>query len=229
MGRRRTTCWNVRESRHGEASLYRLQGRLDEAVAAFEEARALFLDAGLMVDAAWSAILLGWISFVRGDLDAAERAFRDGVRVFTANEDFGHLCEAERALAEVLLERDRVGEAERFALAAREHVSNHDLTSSTATLRTLGLVRAAQGRDDEAEQLFREAVTTVEGTECRLLEVAALVAFARYLRARGRDCDAEELEARLPERVPGWLNDADRAFPPAGNLVVGEAGTRLMS
>ena len=215
--------------RHAEASLYRLQGRLDEAVAAFEESRALFLDAGLMVDAAWSAILLGWISLVRGDLDAAERAFRDGVRVFTANEDFGHLCEAERALAEVLLERDRVGEAERFALAAREHVSNHDLTSSTATLRTLGLVRAAQGRDDDAEQLFREAVTTVEGTECRLLEVAALVSFARYLRSRGRDCDAEELEARLPERVPGWLNDADRASPPAGNLVVGEAGTRLMS
>ncbi len=215
--------------RHAEASLYRLQGRLDEAVAAFEESRALFLDAGLMVDAAWSAILLGWISLVRGDLDAAERAFRDGVRVFTANEDFGHLCEAERALAEVLLERDRVGEAERFALAAREHVSNHDLTSSTATLRTLGLVRAAQGRDDDAEQLFREAVTTVEGTECRLLEVAALVSFARYLRSRGRDCDAEELEARLPERVAGWLNDADRPSPPAGNLVVGEAGTRLVS
>ena len=211
--------------RHAEASLLRLQGRLDEAVAAFEESRSLFLDAGLVVDAAWSAILLGWISFVRGDLDAAERAFREGVRVFRANEDYGHLCEAERALAELLLERDRVGEAERLALSAREHVSNHDLTSSTATLRTLGLVRAAQGRELEAEQLLREALAAVEGTECRLLEVAALVALARHLRARGRECDAEELEARLPERVPGWLNDVDRER----NLVAGEAGTRFMS
>ena len=139
------------------------------------------------------------------------------MRVFTANEDYGHLCEAERALAELLLERDRVGEAERLALAAREHVSNHDLTSSTSTLRTLGLVLAAQGRDDEAEQLLRDALAAVEGTECRLLEVAAVVSLARYLRLRGRDCDADELEARLPERPPGWLNDVDRelSFAPA--------------
>ncbi|HZP71855.1 MAG TPA: AAA family ATPase [Gaiellaceae bacterium] len=210
--------------RHAEASLYRLQGRADEAVAAFEEARSLFLDAGLVVDAAWSGTHLGWIAFVRCDLDAAERAFREGVRVFTANEDFGHLCEAERALAELQLARDRIGEAERLALAARKHVSNHDLTSSTATLRTLGLVRAAQGRDEEAEQLLRDALAAVEGTECKLLEVGALVALARFLRARGRDCDAEELEARLPERVPAWLDDADRVV---GNLVAGEAGTRL--
>jgi hypothetical protein len=104
-------------------------------------------------------------------------------------------------------------------------VSNHDLTSSTATLRTLGLVRAAQGRDEEAERLLREALITVEGTECKLLEVAAIVALARHLRTRGRDCDAEELEARLPERVPGWLNDADREPSAAGNLVPGEAET----
>jgi class 3 adenylate cyclase/tetratricopeptide (TPR) repeat protein len=209
--------------RHAEASLLRMQGRLDEAVAAFEESRALFLDAGLVGDAAWSATILGWIAFVRGDLDAAERAFREGVRVFTVNEDRGHLCEAERALAELLLQRDRVGEAERLALAAREHVSNHDLTSSTATLQTLALVRAAQGRDEEAEGLLREALATIEGTECRLLEVGALVALARFLRARGRDCDAEELEARLPQRVPGWLNDVDRERAP--NVAAGDAET----
>jgi class 3 adenylate cyclase/tetratricopeptide (TPR) repeat protein/Arc/MetJ family transcription regulator len=197
-------------TRHAEASLLRLQGRLDEAAAAFEEARVLYLDTGLVNDATWTGVLLGWIAYVNDDLDAAERAFRDGVRVFGANEDFGHLCEAERALAEVLLERGRIDEAEKLALSARVHVGNHDVTSSTATLRTLGLVRAVQGRTEEAEMILREALTVIEGTDCRLLEVATVVSLSRLLRGLGRDAEADELDARLPERIPGWLNEVDR-------------------
>ena len=197
-------------TRHAEASLLRLQGRLEEAAAGFEEARGLYLDAGLQNDAAWTGLLLGWIAYVRDDLDAAERAFREGVRVFGAYQDFGHLCEAERALAEVLLERGRIDEAEKLALSARVHVGNHDVTSSTGTLRTLGLVRAAQGRTEEAELILREALTVIEATDCRLLEVATVVSLSRFLRGLGRDGEADELEARLPERIPGWLNEADR-------------------
>jgi class 3 adenylate cyclase/tetratricopeptide (TPR) repeat protein/Arc/MetJ family transcription regulator len=200
-------------TKHAEAGLYRLQGRLDDAAAAFEEARELFHDAGLVSDATWSGVLLGWIAYVRDDLDQAERAFRDGVRVFGANEDFGHLCEAERALAEVLLERGRVDEAEQLALSARVHVGNHDVTSSTATLRTLGLVRAAQGRLEEAEMILREALSTIQGTDCRLLEVAAVVVLSRFLRSVGCEREAEELDAQLPERIPGWLNEVDRHGP----------------
>jgi class 3 adenylate cyclase/tetratricopeptide (TPR) repeat protein len=196
------------------ASLLRLQGRLPEAAAAFREARALYLDMGLQNDAAWTDLMLGWIAYVGDDLDGAEGSFREALRVFVSNEDHGRLCEAERALAEVLVERDRLPQAERLALAACERVSHQDLTSSTSTLRTLALVRAAQGRDDEAEALLRESLALVEGTDCGLLEVGTLVPFARFLRARGRDEEADVLESRLPHRTPGWLNDADRAAEP---------------
>jgi tetratricopeptide (TPR) repeat protein len=195
--------------RYAEASLRRVQGRLDEAQAGLAEARSTYVDAGLAVDAAWAGILIGWIEFVRGDLDGAERCFREGMRVFAENEDRGRLCEAERGLAEVLLERGRVGEAERLAVQAREHVSHHDVTSSVATLRTLSLVRTAQGREEEAELLLREAFELVSGTDCRLLEVGVAAALARLLRARGSDVEADELEETLPERLPGWLNRDD--------------------
>lgn len=198
---------------HAQASLLRMRGRLEEAADGFEQARTLYLDSGIAAEAAWSGLVLGWIAYVQGDLATAERDFREGVRVFGAVEDHGRLCESERGLAEVLVERGRLDEAERLALSARDRVSHHDLTSTTATVRTLGLVRAAQGRDDEAEALLREALTMVEGTECALLEVAAVVSLARFLRDRGRDGEAEDLEARLPERVPGWLNEADRHVP----------------
>ena len=39
----------------------------------------------------------------RGRPGAAARAFREAIRVFATIEDHGHLCEAQRALAEVLL------------------------------------------------------------------------------------------------------------------------------
>ncbi len=195
--------------RYAEASLRRVQGRLDESAAGFEEARATYVDSGLAGDAAWAGVMLGWIAFTNDDVDAAERAFREGMRVFAENEDRGRLCEAERGLAEVLLERGRVAEAERLALQAREHVSNHDVTSSVATRRTLALVRSAQRRDTEAEALLRDALGIVQGTDCKLIEVGAAAALARLLRARGAHAEADELEEGLPEPMPGWLNRDD--------------------
>ncbi len=190
-------------------SLRRIQGRLDEAVEAFEDAQTLYLDAGVAGEAAWLGVLRGWVAFVNGDFQGAERAFRHGVRVFTANEDYGHLCEAQRALAEVLLETGQIDDAERFALAARTVVSSHDVTSTASTTRTLGLVRAAQHSDVEAEQLLRDSLELLEGTDFRLLEVDSLVALARFLRSRDRVAEAETLEARLPARITGWLGATD--------------------
>ena len=45
--------------------------------------------------------------------------------------------------------------------AARETVGPHDVTSLATTAMSLGLVRAAQGRDEEAEELLREAYDTI--------------------------------------------------------------------
>jgi class 3 adenylate cyclase/tetratricopeptide (TPR) repeat protein len=193
-------------------ALRRMQGRLSEAAEAFADAQALYLDAGVAGEAAWLGVLCGWVAFVDGDLERAERSFRHGVRVFTTNEDYGHLCEAQRALAEVLLETGHVDDAERYALAARALVSGHDLTSTASTTRTLGLVRAAQGDDVEAEVLLRESLSLLEGTDFRLLEVEALVPLIRFLRLRGRCDEALELEARLPDAIPGWLGVTDAAL-----------------
>ena len=109
----------------------------------------------------------------------------------------------------MLLDAGKLEEAERHALAAHSLVSPSDLTSRSATMSTLGLVRAAQGRDEEAEELLRDGLSLLEGTDYRLLEVGALVALARFLGSRGRDDEAAELEARIPEPVPAWLGSED--------------------
>ena len=63
-------------------------------------------------------------------------------------------------------------------------------------------VRAVQERDEEAETLFGEAVEIIGGSEhCRIL-LDVLPPYAEFLRAREREAEALELEARLAERVP---------------------------
>jgi hypothetical protein len=114
----------------------------------------------------------------------------------------GQLCESQRHLAQLLLEQGRLDEAEKFALAARETVSAEDIVSRATTRVALAQVRAAQGRNEEAETLFSEALEIVsEGEHCRIL-LDVLPPYAEFLRAAGRTDEAAELDLRLAARVP---------------------------
>ena len=63
-------------------------------------------------------------------------------------------------------------------------------------------MRAAQGRNDEADELFREAVEILGPSEhCRIL-LDVLPPYAEFLRAADREAEALELDARLAESVP---------------------------
>src|SRR5437762_1115510 len=173
--------------------LHLQRGELEEAQAALEAAREHLSEAG----AAWSLgrtlNFAAWVARHQGDLGRAERLFRESIRVLAPLEDRATLCESQRGLAELLLAEGRVDEAERFALAARETGGPHDETSPSTTARSLGLVRAAQGRDEEAEELLREAYDRINRTVHRSGQREAIDALAGYYRDRGRDDEAAEL------------------------------------
>ena len=102
-------------------------------------------------------------------------------------------------LAQVLLQQGRLDEAERFALEARETVGRQDMHSLATTRMALGLVRAAQGRDDEAEELLRGALEIVEATDFRRQRFEPHDRVRGFLRERGRDDEAAALEGELAE------------------------------
>jgi tetratricopeptide (TPR) repeat protein len=182
-----------------QARIDSLLGRLNEASAALVRAEDLFSQSG----SAWALARVhnyfGWVERRRGDLAAAERHFRDAIRILKPVEDRGTLCESQRGLAQVLVARGKIDEAERYAVEARETVGPHDNISRSTTRMALGIVRAAQGRDEEAEALLREAVEILEGREVRLIRRELLSALARFLRERGRNQEAEEFEAELAD------------------------------
>ena len=66
-----------------------------------------------------------------------------------------------------------------------------------------GSCGAAQGRDDEAERLLREADEILRPTGFRRHRIAPLEALAEFLRSRDRDDEAVEVEEALAALLGG--------------------------
>jgi len=183
------------------------RGRFDEAATAYRVASDLYDEVGAAPDAARVRQLQGVAVWRAGDVDRAETLVREAVRTLLTVEERGKIVEAQRTLSEIVLAQGHVEEAERWALSAVETVGMQDMMSRSNVRMVLGLVRAAQGRDDEAELHLREAIEIIQQTECRNSEPEPLAALASFLRARGREDEARELD----ERVASLLEPAAAA------------------
>jgi predicted ATPase len=190
------------ESAYVKGEFHRHRGDDDEAEEWLTKALDLFSETGSQRGLASTSKALGRIAWRKDDLSRAERMFRDSIRLLAPMQERGTLCESQRLLAQLLLAAGRVDEAEKFALASRETVSAEDLTSRATTRVALAQVRAAQARDTEAEELFRQAVDIVTGAEHCRIGFDVLPAYAEFLRARGREDEADELDDRLAELAP---------------------------
>ena len=192
------------------AKIYLLQGDLEQAEEASAESVRLFQEAGAVWAVARSLNMAAWVSWASGDVGKAEKQFRESIRILKPIGDRATLCESQRGLAELLIERGRIEEAERFALDARETVGPLDATSRATTAGALAQVRAAQGRHEEAEELFQESLSTVADTDFRQIEYEVLEPFAQFMRERGRDDEAERLEERRGELFPAAAKSSAR-------------------
>ena len=193
----------------GRASALSVRGWLElvsmhpvEAEAIFTAARELYAEVGNAIREAGMTMMVGRAAFAQGDRDRAEKLLRDSVRTLKGLGDRGSLCEAQRTLAMVLVEQGRIEEAERTALEARETVGPDDRVSGSTTKLALGIVRAAQNRDAEAEELLVEAVESLAFFDLGALEHWALRYLVEFLRARGRDDEADVYEERRAALAP---------------------------
>jgi class 3 adenylate cyclase/tetratricopeptide (TPR) repeat protein len=179
-----------------------MRDEIDEAEEWLQKALELFTEAGSQREIAQTSKSLGRLAWRRGEPERAEKLLRESIRLLAPMQERGILCESQRLLAQLLLAEGRVDEAEKYALAARETVSAEDIHSRATTRVALAQVRAAQDRDAEAEQLFREAVDIAVAAEHCRVGVDVFPAYAEFLRARGRDDEADGLDDRLAELVP---------------------------
>jgi class 3 adenylate cyclase/tetratricopeptide (TPR) repeat protein len=167
-----------------------------------DEARVLFTESGDTWNVGLTLNALAWAAEQQSDDAKAERWLREAIRVLKPLQDRGALCESQRGLAEVLIRKGHIDEAERLALEAVETVAPQDLSSQSTTTMTLGMVRAAQGRDAEAEALLRESLALIESSGFRGLEGLVVTRLAEFLSAQGREDEAAPYRARLAELAP---------------------------
>ena len=180
-------------------SIHLRRGSFDEAAREFRAARELFDEIGATSDAGRTQQLEGLAVWQGGEPERAEQLVREAVRTLLSLQERAKVIEAQRTLAELVLAKGHVEEAERWALSAVETVGMQDTMSRSNVRMVLGMVRAAQGRDDEAELLLRDAIDSLAATDYRNSEPEPLAAYARFLRSRGRDEEARQVEERLAE------------------------------
>jgi class 3 adenylate cyclase/tetratricopeptide (TPR) repeat protein len=194
-----TRGWTLRAMGRQEL----LEGRLQEAESALQQARELFAESGAALTLGRTLNFLAIVVGLEGESTRAEGYLREAIRVLKPLGDRGTLVESQRLLSQALLAQGRVDEAERLALESRDTVGCRDVSSSSTSRLALGLVRAAQGRDEEAEELLRQAYEILRPTGYRQHRIAPLEALAQFLRVRGRDDEAAEVEETLAALVGG--------------------------
>jgi class 3 adenylate cyclase/tetratricopeptide (TPR) repeat protein len=186
-------AWSARV----RGSILLRKGAFEDAAGAFHSAYELFDEVGAAPDAARSRQLEGVAIWRAGDPERAETLVRETVRTLLSLQERGKVVEAQRTLAEIVLSEGHVEEAERWALSAVESVGMQDMMSRSNVSMVLGLVRAAQGRDAEAELLLREAIDLLAATDLRNSEPEPLAALAAFLRERGREDEAAAVEEQI--------------------------------
>ncbi len=142
---------------------------LDSAEADLRAALEMFAETGAAGRYGWALANLGQLYTRRGDTALAERTLRDAVRRLRTTQEQGFLAEAERQLAEVLVKQGKLAEAERLVNEGQRRVGRGDVWTRASLLHALGVVRAAQGRTDEAETAFEDALAVIEPTMYTIL------------------------------------------------------------
>jgi class 3 adenylate cyclase/tetratricopeptide (TPR) repeat protein len=153
----------------------------DEAERYLRQALEMFEESGAAGRYGWTLSNLAAVYEERGDLQQAEKTYREAVRRLRRTHEQGYLVEAERGLAEVLVAQGKIDEADRLVAEAQRRVGRDDVWTRASMLHASGLVRAAKGHTKEAEAAFAQALEVIEPTMYTILtnEVRASLASLR--------------------------------------------------
>ena len=161
-----------------------LEGHLEQAEEAAEQAKRLSSEAGAVWAVARALNIGAWVAWGAATSEKGEKRFRESIRLLKPIGDRAALCESQRGLAELLLERGRVEEAERLALEAVETVGSAGPTSRATTARLSPWCARRRGATTRPRSCSNPAVDAVTGTDFREVSSRCSSRYAEFLRER---------------------------------------------
>ena len=173
----------------------------ETAVASAKEQIEISERIGLREWIARSHEALGDVHYALGDGAASRDDLLEAMRWLDRQAMRGGLPEAQWKLSRAYLALGDVANARAQAEAGRASVIPTDVYSVATTTAALAAVCSREGRADEAERLYREAVATVAPTGYRLLAAEIAIGLADHLTRVGRIDEARQVLRQAREAV----------------------------
>jgi predicted ATPase/class 3 adenylate cyclase len=171
------------------AGLQGMRGRFDQARMMIATSRATLEDLGQLLYQAASAQEAGMVEMLAGDLEAAEREFREGYDALEEMEEGAYLGDTAALLAKALYELGRLEEAEKYTHISEE-AAGDVLTLKPDWAPTRAMVLARRGEFEPAVTLAREAIEISATTDDLWVRGDAFMALAEILRMAEMNEDA---------------------------------------
>jgi hypothetical protein len=203
--------------RYPTISLLAMQGRFEEARAAIADYQEVMEELG-WPGADWSTghqEVAG--ELLAGDFESAERYGRAAYARLEEMGADGYLSTTAAYLAEALLGRGAVDEADHFTRVSEQLGAPDDLSNELAWRQARAKVFAAQGDYNRAEKLAREALEVAAGTDWIESQGHAFMTLAEVLLQLGRRDEAAEA-----------VREALARFERKGNIVSAESARKLL-
>jgi class 3 adenylate cyclase/tetratricopeptide (TPR) repeat protein len=167
-----------------------LLGRLDEGRANEHRGLGILADLGMTVNQGGMSIGVGHVELCAGDLEGAERTFREGIELLDSIGEKGYLSTHTALLAQVLYLQGRFGECEEMTRLAEESGASDDIPTQVLWRHVRAKLIAREGRHDQAVALAEEAVALNEGTDSWDIRADALLDLGEVYELSGRRDDA---------------------------------------
>ena len=162
------------------SSFRAMQGEFTVARDLYTRARLMLEELGRSVVAASTSLESCRVERLAGDPASAERELRRDFDELTAMGERYVLSTAAGELARVIYAQGRYAEAQELTRVAQELSADDDVTSQ-ALWRSVRAKTLARRQEGDAEELAREAVELLEGTDALILQADALEDLAEVL------------------------------------------------
>ncbi len=186
-------------------SKLRLAGDVQGAEQVFRQFDAAAREAGMVQ---WQVSALRFVSYALLDQDLPAQAAEALDQALTLSESSGerwNRAELFALRARAALNLGDIPSAEHFINQAGAVLRDDDVTAISEVHHHLGIIRAAQGRDVEAEASLRRSFAAVRNTEYGPPTTNSALALAKFLAERGQVTEAAALVADR-ER---WMREHD--------------------